>query len=67
MGNTMKHKRSLSENYIRRYGWQSNKLISPLYETWKSLNKEAHVRTKPKLVSANSTGGFDLARHNKHK
>jgi hypothetical protein len=63
MGNSMKHKRNLSENYMKHYGWQSNKLISPAYETWKGLEKEEHTRNKPKLVASAATGGFKL----KHK
>lgn len=65
MGDSMKHKRNLSENYMKRYGWQSNKFISPLYETLKGLEKEAHIRNKPKLVASAATGGFELKR--KHK
>ena len=58
MGNIMKHKRNLSENYMKRYGWQSNKLISPLYETWRGIEKEEHTRNKPKMVASAATGGF---------
>lgn len=65
MGNSMKHKRNLSENYIKRCGWQSNKSISPLYETWRGIEKEEHTRSKPKLVASAATGGFKITKTKK--
>ena len=34
-------------------------------EMYNRMMKECHVRTKPKLAAANSTGGFGVTRKNK--
>ena len=39
--------------------------MSMRVEMYNRLQKEFHVRRKPKLVAVNATGGFQLAKHNK--
>lgn len=65
MSEPVKHKRNLSENYMRGAGWQSSLHRSAEFETFKRLQHAEHVRTKPKLAAANSTGGFGVTRKNK--
>lgn len=65
MSEPVKHKRNLSENYMRRTGWQSSLHLSAEFETFRLLQHAEHVRAKPKLAAANSTGGFGVTRKNK--
>ena len=41
--------------------------MSMRVEMQNRLQKEYHVRTKPKLVAANATGGFKLSKHKETK
>lgn len=46
----------------------STRMLSPFEEGMnKRIRKEAHVRTKPRLLDAAATGGFGVTRKNKHK
>ena len=65
MREQLKHKRNLSENYMRGAGWQSSLHLSAEFETFRRFQHAEHVRTKPKLAAANSTGGFGITRKNK--
>jgi hypothetical protein len=64
MSDSMRHKRNVSENYARQFGWQYNKKFSPFYETWRGMVKAAHAHTKPKM-SVSITGGFGITKHSK--
>lgn len=44
------------------------RFLSPFEESMNNrIQKEEHVRTKPRLIDMAATGGFGVTRQNKHK
>ena len=66
MSDSLKHKRNLSENYVRNAGWPSSYRLGVEFDTFRLLQHADHVRTKPKMVATNATGGFGITKKGTH-